>query len=414
MIDAPAIPAIEVAAAPEWEMKSVEIVVCDWKVEEVMKKVKSFNRKAAKFGSPEAKIDSMEDTFAVIDGKVVPKVKMAISFGVAKHAGKWNILGSIEPSGAGDDSVILNLKPGVTGDFSAFRFHDMSCDHCGHKRRRNKVVIVEDASDNALYTVGTSCLMSFTGIDPSMALIWEQWVNGSLVSGEEDDAPAGHREVMVEKVDGVANWAASLALIDGYWAKADRFKGTEGSGGLIMDIIYDQNPYNAKHMAEVRAKYAPSEEAKEAAALAVAKFEEVDLATEKSEFVAKVAAIVKAGYVRAKHIKTLAAGIALSVLRAKEAAPKPVAKANEWMGQVGARIEFVASVNRVHFLGEGEYGPRFVISGRDEANREWSWFTGNNDYEAGQVVKVKATIKDLKDDPKWGKSTILTRVAKAK
>lgn len=413
--------AVDVATEDEFEPHTITITVYDWKVDTVEKKIRLFNRKAAKLGCPGAEIVSIEDAPRYDKDGIIPMVKFTVNYFIAKHSGKWNILGSAEPSGADDDTVILNLKPGVPGDFSDFRHHDMSCDHCGRKRKRKKVVLVEDNETKEIYSVGTSCLLSFTGIDPKYALLWEELEGFSVSASEDEDAPRGYKVEHMRTVRSVAKVAAAIAIVDGGWAKADRNVGEEGSGGKVMEFIFgsgSSHHLEIKRIEELRTKYAPTEEHIAAAEKAIESFKEVDLASEENEFVAKVATIVKAGAVRPRHIKILSAGIALSIVCAKAKVEKAAAAAanprlDEHFGVVGKRIEFDARIKRNTYLGPGMYGDRYVIAGSDSEGREWCWFTTSGDgFKAGDGVRIRATVKDHKNDPKWGKSTVLNRVAK--
>ena len=387
----------------ETEVETVVLhLASDESVQAVHRKVLGYNRKAANCGCPPAEM-VVED--AMVNDVMVNRV--IVTYSIAKHVGKWRILGSIEPAGgdAEDGLCIINLMPGVPGDFSQFRHHDMSCDHCGHNRRRNKVILIEDCDSKDLYTVGTSCLKSFTGIDPRMALLWEQWRQEVV---DELEETSRNRQsggpILHFSTRSVAEHAIAIVMKSGKWHKADRDMGDSGTGGLVMNAVMDCGGSDAV----ASEKYDINDDIRAVAAKHIDHFANLDAAEVKNEFVAKVVAMAKAGGMRVRHLTTFAAGIAIAYLReveAKAKAARPERK-DEWIATSG-RISFTGTITRVRFLGAGQFGDRFLVAGQDDQGREWVWFT-NRSFESGPV-NVTGTVKDVKDDPKWGKSTILTR-----
>jgi len=166
------------------ERNFVSIVVHETQVPEVEKLVAKLNRKAKRAGvNPVEIIARLEEPREVaqeVDGEeitfAVPYIRLDIEYDVIAYNGDFRVVGWIEPSGVGNQCFV-HVAPGaeVTEDqLSDFREHDMTCDHCGTKRRRKSVILVENRKEEGwpIYTVGKSCLEHFAGIDPKAALAW--------------------------------------------------------------------------------------------------------------------------------------------------------------------------------------------------------------------------------------------------
>lgn len=99
--------------------------------------------------------------------------------------GNWQVVGKLQAMEGG------NLQFHVTGAksdaqaISAFAAKPITCEHCKTNRRRKDAYILRDLASRAYKQVGGSCLLDFTGIDPSRALflakMWE------VFRAEEDE-----------------------------------------------------------------------------------------------------------------------------------------------------------------------------------------------------------------------------------
>lgn len=173
---------IQVAAA---ERSFTSIRVHESQVEVVEKLVARLAKKAAKIGiAPPEIINRQEDPEEIereVNGETItfaiPFVIIDVEYDVIAMNGDFRVIGHLEPSGV-DDQCFVHVAPGAEvseDDLAGFREHDMTCDHCGFKRRRKSVILVEDRSEEGwpVYSVGSTCLEKFCGIDPKAALAWE-------------------------------------------------------------------------------------------------------------------------------------------------------------------------------------------------------------------------------------------------
>lgn len=418
-----AIQAIEVT--PEFKTETLEVLVSDWRLERIQEKIKVFNRKAKKLNAPEAEIVSVTDEPKWVKdngpngGHEEIFNKVVVNYSVIKHAGKWNVLGSVEPVTAGavdgSDITVVNLKPGVPGNFAAFRHHDMSCDHCAQKRKRNKVVLVEDFESKEVYSVGTSCLLNFTGIDPRMALLWETF--GSIITADEDEEIVRCGRDPEPPADALEAAITVLRIVmkTGSWIKADNYSGDMGTWADVHTLTFPAfGKAQQEYKAELEAEFPVTEEVVVAAQEVVDNFASMDLDNESNEFRAKMITFAKAGMLRFKHLRAFSAGVAfahIGKVAAKAKAAATAGRVDEFIDAVGKRITFTGNILRIRFLSHGQFGERWLVSGRDAEGREWTWFTGpvSDDLKEGDEVTVTGTIKDHTTHPKFGKSTVLTR-----
>lgn len=99
---------------------------------------------------------------------------------------------------------------------------------------------------------------------------------------------------------------------------------------------------------------------------------------------------------------------AVTKIQARDAEHAANVAASAFVGQVGERIRFTATVERAHFLGFGDYyppTPRFVITLRDQLNRAltyfgaptWLDYSVDDDHaeaKVGYQVTLAATVKE--------------------
>lgn len=174
---------ISIQVAAERSFTSVR--VHESQVEAVEKLVARLAKRAAKLGiAPPEIINRKEDPEEIVktvNGEeitfAIPFVILDVEYDVIAMKGDFRVIGHLEPSGV-DDKCFVHIAPGAEvteDDLADFRNHDMTCDHCGHKRYRKSVILVEDRSQEGwpVCTVGSTCLEKFCGIDPKAALAWE-------------------------------------------------------------------------------------------------------------------------------------------------------------------------------------------------------------------------------------------------
>src|SRR5690606_4460124 len=95
--------------------------------------------------------------------------------------------------------------------------------------------------------------------------------------------------------------------------------------------------------------------------------------------------------------------------KARVAKEKEERKQGEFVGEVGKRQEFTATVNRV-ILFENAYGVTKFHIMTDENGNNLVWYSSGARLEEGATFTLKATVKEHKEY-NGEKQTVLTRCA---
>lgn len=87
-----------------------------------------------------------------------------------------------------------------------------------------------------------------------------------------------------------------------------------------------------------------------------------------------------------------------------------IKEASVHVGQVGDKIELEGTVTFQRDC-EGHYGWYQLVSiDCGEGRKIFTRFTGRRQFEKGETIRFKATIKDHTEDPQYGKSTVVNRI----
>lgn len=99
--------------------------------------------------------------------------------------GNWQVVGKLESMEGGNLQFHVTEGKADAQAIAAYAAKPTTCEHCNTNRRRKDVFILRDLDTQAYKQVGGSCLLDFTGIDPSRALflakMWE------VFRAEEDE-----------------------------------------------------------------------------------------------------------------------------------------------------------------------------------------------------------------------------------
>jgi hypothetical protein len=91
---------------------------------------------------------------------------------------------------------------------------------------------------------------------------------------------------------------------------------------------------------------------------------------------------------------------------------------SEFIGREGDKIELEVVVDRV-IQSSGQYGGVLIFGHQEGTGNKFGWYTTTDNvmyswkdgmpHKSEGVFKIKATVKNHKDDEKFGKSTWITR-----
>jgi len=128
-------------------------------------KFKKLNRKAKKLGFPEVFFMRIQDVYKTFkdDGMEYTRhwVRIVVVGETPKIDG-WKFLATLDHKSI-PGSVLVKTVPGADIP-QHFHESDTTCDHCNHKRIRNKTFILEN--EGKFKRVGSTCVKDFIGHDP--------------------------------------------------------------------------------------------------------------------------------------------------------------------------------------------------------------------------------------------------------
>jgi hypothetical protein len=393
------------------------IKIAEYRVEEFLKKIATFNRKAVKLALPEVKVvkigsELKEMKFKPVEG---PEETYYIEIseydlqGDIPRVGGWGIHSKVEPASDADGNFVYTNRG--FEKVESLRTTKLVCEHCNKARARSCVYLLQNKDTGEQKLVGKSCLKDFL---PELNIVE---VLGYLESLEKLAAPYNHYDEEGEYVEGSnlprAAWlypvdmlvAESLVLIrrDGYVSKKAAY---ESGDTLVQTASLLANTGRNRHKL-----YSEEEIA------AVFKNEDVKNCidwiknqSESSDFFYNLQLAISQRGAPWKMFGFVAAGVQM-YLKSLEKAAEAAVKTNEWVGTVGKREVFHGLKIVRCTATEGHYGTTYVTGLEDEAGRTFIWFASNKVGEVGEVLDLKATVKDH-GEYKGTKQTVITRATK--
>lgn len=409
-----------------------EVWVSENKFDELKGMVAYFNKRAAKLGVPEMKIEDKGERFVqwwgffngnglkrriakTLDVKSVPMAKkvgdierqiLAHVVGELPVLSGWKVLGQIDHELGGN--IVKKVSDGEIPD--RYLSSASYCEHCNTKRGRTATYIVKHLNGD-VKQIGKSCAKDFLGhgnADGIVALseylsnFWErvEQDDGGYDDGEGEGGGGGGRLRYVALDDYLPAVAAAVRTW-GWVSKAqssdtgrsstadDAWSVLKGKQG--MPEITKQDYEKAKAATDW-AKAIPDAEAK------------------RETFLNNIRVIANGGAFQSKN-----AGFAAAIIRAydktleKEADEKAKAlKPSQWQGEVGKRSVFKALKVEKVIANEGQYGTTYIHKFRDGDGNVFTWFSSAGSLKEGYTYDVTATVKGH-DDYKGVLQTILTR-----
>lgn len=309
--------------------------------------------------------------------------------GLVKQNG-WKVLAHIE-HGEGGNIVTSIGDAEIESDWYTIPAH---CDHCGTNRTRSITFIVEN-DNGERRQVGKSCLKDYTGISPSVALMWAEVVDLFPNMSCSDSEWHDRKQSMMYKTNIILAHAYDTIKANGY---------------IKSDCLNSTRDYVTGF---VKADLAPSEDALKAADKMIAWLS--DIGSDVIGIERDCAPLAQSGYAKEKHIGRLSyIPVAYKKYIERKAAEEEravaIAKAAEtssYVGSVGDRVEFVAKTAEFITSWETMYGRTFLYKFTDENGNVYVWFASGA-FDEHNGIKVHGTIK--KHDERDGvKQTIITR-----
>lgn len=385
------------------------------RIAELETRLKALNKKAAKYGiSPLVLTKSTEHVDATREIFVTP---VMVTFEPIVIAGGWQFIASIE------HEVIDNANKNIVAGYGVSKEDELKyrtvgshCEHCRTKRFRNLTYIVKSAVGETKQ-VGSTCLKDYLGVSVDAAVTsLEIMAEISEIDDEANGYSSTNSSARLASVENVVAMTLAIVSEKGFVSQA-RANGMQVStSGIVWMNLFPA--INMKEEDKIRPTEKHREEASEIIANwktnLVPKFSDNNEDLDSFEY--KVAMAVALGWVKPRLFNTLvAAAFRESNFIKEKKAPK--FEKNEFitMVNIGDKVELELTVARMSKI-EGFYGTTTILNLVDSEGRKVVWFASSSldemSWEVGKMYKIKGTVKDLKDDPRFGKQTIITRVKK--
>jgi hypothetical protein len=321
--------------------------------------------------------------------------------GDAPAYGGWQFLARIDRVG---ESFTIATAPGVDHvDRSLVRTGE--CDHCGHNRARKNTYLVRNVESGETKNVGTTCIKDFLGWDANVVFFAE----GDSALAPEQGGSHFSPEFTLETVLAYAH-AATRAF---GWVRSGSFSGRSTADWVRMGLgFWKISAKDAADMAKMR-EFAGEAEA---AVAEVISFVLSDNFAGRSTYVENLKAVFEGGIVGVNQIG-LVASAPQALVRFKEskvereaaATVQEAAKASEFVGTVGDKIQFNATITSIRYVESG-FGTTVLYTMQGTDGNHYKWFASREALgdKDGIEVHLQGTVKKH-DEYRGVKSTVVTR-----
>lgn len=386
------------------------------RLKELESRLLTLNKKAAKYGiSP---LVLTKDAEKVDETREIFVTPVTVTFEPIVIAGGWQFIASIEHEVINDVNKNIVAGYGISKeDENKYRTVASHCEHCRTKRNRNLTYIVKSAAGETKQ-VGSTCLRDYLGVSVDAAVTsLEIMAEISEIDDEENGYfSSGGGSARLVSVENLV--AMTLAVISecGFVSNARANEMSVSTSGIVWMHLFPS--LTMKESEKIKPTEKHREEASEIIANwknnLVPKFDANNEELDSFEY--KIAMAVSLGWVKPRLFNTLVAAAfrESNYLKEKKA---PKLEKNEFISMVSIKdkVELELTVVRLNKI-EGFYGTTTILNLIDSDGRKVVWFASNsldeNEWEVGKMYKIKGTVKDFKDDPRFGKQTIITRVKK--
>lgn len=393
-------------------------------------KVEQLNRRAARLGLEPMRVDVVDSEMVTLEHpsgiKFQREYLIVNVYGETPRINGWEVAARIEFTEAGN---FVHVAPGISGVKEAWRTVSNVCQHCNTSRRRTDCIVIRhDSGEEKI--VGRNCLADYirtANADSMIAYAVSLSELGTIICDSESEFWGGDKAgEYTETLDTVLKFASlcirKLGWASGTMARNDMTMRTVSTADNVRTLLYP--PHNANAYAEW-AKWVKENDlyANEHDDAEVALGKEWlatldDTAVRDSEYLHNLRVLRDLGYIQYSKM-----GYAVSIIpaarkaREEETRRKEFAKSNAnkgFVGEVGKRMRGLpVTVKRLRST-EGNYGVTTIITFEHDGN-DLTWFASGDrteEFKEGAELLVDATVKNHKDDARYGKSTIVNRVTR--
>lgn len=329
----------------------------------------------------------------------VERQDVALEVPILQVAG-WNFVAKIERAGS---EVLTSMAPAHHGEDLGPREWDFCrCDHCSHRRHRNTVFLLRNAQGEE-QQVGSTCLQSFFGVDPSKTLSAWDVFRAFQARLDADEFGFGEGRARGFILSHFAGFVARSIRIDGWLSKGAAYE--KGGTATSTMALNDAFPAPGVRRPEVE------EQDWDTAHKAILWAESLDPSVG-NDYERNIGALARAGWVPYGK-EGLAASIVGVYLRnqAKAAEEAEAAKnsvPSTWFGVEGKR-ERKFKAKLVSFRSfESFYGARVLNRFVTDSGQVLIWWTNAAAGDEGETLLLDGTVKKhevYRDE----KQTVLSR-----
>jgi len=429
------------------ETQTFEILLPEFYAEEFKKKIQKLDRKCKRHNLPQVVVNYGKMEIVEHDEEKYPCLPITVEFEEIRVEGNWRVVASVEMVDDTDFTVV-NGKIENASQYKDLDFYH--CDHCGVRRYRSKIIIVENP-EGERKVVGRTCVKDYIGISPAALMAnldFSAWLtycaNMPICDRDPDEASLGwgagrpcspdleYYATVVVATMRANKWQYVKVPYYGY----DECDQTPTS--VAVSLLWSSLTGKDKKEREWAEGMIIPEDA-EMAKKVIAELKKDNplsrLDEDLNSFEYNV--VVMMATDRVSKPAMLCGAMCRPLLRMVN----PVKKSSidvtksEYFGDRGDKVELEVVWDRFRWI-EGQsysyYGGAtdvLICTGHIAGtNNIVTWFSNNEggnvvEYEDDKadypltndkVVKVKATIKGHKDNGKYGKATLLNRVRLAK
>lgn len=384
-------------------------------IEALNLKIEKLNKKANKLNVPTIEIKEIEIRKEVdVKTKEVNFYHLIEINGEAPKLNGWKFVARIETIKENRYNLIF-VAPNESVP-SKYRETGSTCDHCSTNRFRKFTYILK--SENGEYKqVGSSCLKDFLGhTNPHSYANYLEWIEDLIVFAEDSEeynrSSYGIRDIKFDLAYYVSYVAEYIKQTVYFLSKG---KAQEQERISTADAVWNEI-HNKELKFENRTVKEISEESKQLAndALewAISLKDKNDLSDYQHNL--QLSCEVNA-------VDWRSSGIVASLITAyqyekemieKKEKIKEERKDSEYFGTVGERQEFTLEVIKKTGFST-QYGWTVLHIFKDQNGNVATWFSSNKEFDEGQTVVLKATIKEHREYD-GTKQTVLTRCNEVK
>lgn len=387
------------------------------------KDVEKFNRKCVKFGLPEVVVvygekfiekhrDGNSDKFYFY-----PKQSVIVNYPEIKLNDNYIVIGKIEhyfgSEKDGDKRNINIVSAFGERDLCVYSFVKNRCDHCNSVRQRNVMYVVKNVITNEEKVIGSSCLKDFVGHNVEGALLMSGIKDFFKIHGEQDPDNVGFDKRTGVGFELLIDMTIGCIIADKgrYYSKKNAIENDYCTVGAVEKHYFEM-------CAGLETTYTYLEE--EVKIFTQNILNEIEEKAEEGNldtFTQNIVTFKKIDMVEVKFFSMVVGYVGfwwISNNKFESSTSLP----SEFIGVEGVKIELDVVVDRV-IESSGQYGGVLIFGHQNGTGNKFAWYTttANELYEWKDgmprkiegVFKIKATVKNHKDDEKFGKSTWITR-----